>query len=52
MQKIIVRGARVHNLKNIDVEIPRNGDGLPLISEEESGLESPTHNISMFDNNI
>ena len=23
-QKIVVLGARVHNLKNIDVEIPRN----------------------------
>src|SRR4030065_1417808 len=24
MEKIIIRGAKVHNLKNIDLEVPRN----------------------------
>ena len=39
MQKITVKGARVHNLKNIDVEIPR--DQLVVIT----GLSDPENHL-------
>ena len=39
--KIVIHGARAHNLKNIDVEIPRDklvGDGFVWIWKIQSGL--------------
>ena len=39
--KIIIKGAKVHNLKNIDIEIPRD----KLIVEALSGLEARSEGL-------
>jgi excinuclease ABC subunit A len=44
MEKISIQGARVHNLKNIDIDIPRNK--LVVIT----GLKSIIIQVSIFSN--
>ena len=50
MDKIIIKGAREHNLKNIDIELPRNklivmtgrsGSGKSTILRQICGMETP-----------
>ncbi len=44
MKKIIIKNARVHNLKNVDVEIPRNQINV-LVGVSGSGKSTIAHNI-------